>query len=56
MSNIPVIPTQTLLQGKPYVPSHQTDIRKTFDTARLTYAELHKMYPTLVKPLLEKPV
>jgi hypothetical protein len=24
-------PTQSLLAGAPYVPSHQTDIRKTFE-------------------------
>ena len=30
MQQTKCVPSQTLLQGKPYVPSHKTDIRETF--------------------------
>ena len=30
MQQTKCVPLQTLLQGKPYVPSHKTDIRETF--------------------------
>lgn len=30
MQQTKYMPSQSLLQGKPYVPSHKTDIRETF--------------------------
>lgn len=34
MTNKITMPTKTLLQGAPYTPAHQTDIRKLFALVR----------------------
>lgn len=34
----PTMPSQTLLQGKPYTPAARTDIRELFNRVRLEMA------------------
>ena len=41
MQQTKCMPSQTLLQGKSYVPSHKTDIRETF---KRVMAQTHKDY------------
>ena len=45
-------PTQSLLAGAPYVPSHQTDIRKTFAMEQARISAFYKMHQN--PPLKEK--
>lgn len=44
MERKPVMPSQTLLQGKPYTPAAMTDIRARFE-------QMRQQQPSNVKPL-----
>jgi len=46
------IPTQTLLQGKVYIPAEHTDIRKTFAMEQARIAAFYKLHQN--PPLKEK--
>ena len=45
------IPTQTLLQGKTYVPAAHTDIRKTFAMERARVAAFYQPHQNLPLPM-----
>ena len=44
-------PTQSLLAGAPYVPSHQTDIRKTFAMEQARVAAFYQPHQNLPLPM-----